>query len=176
MPVHVSVHVNSTFKEYIRRYQYEVPLIMGATLSGLILSMQRKAIVLSREALTKEVYAAALPASAEGDSAYYLEVKKRRSGAVWHAIKRKEIERIDANTYSGKVWVDDGATGSNGYYYAMILEYGGRAINYTARPFWRVTEVKMRAEARKLGAIALTYTKGRLKGQTAGGSAILEVV
>ena len=182
MPLEMKVLCDKKFHEYARRYNFEAPIIMGATLSALILGLQRTAIKAVRKRLSDQIYTAALPDSARGNASYYLEVKRRRSGAVFNAVKKSEIVRLDAHTYVGKVYVDKptelagrGETGTP-YYYAMILEHGGRTIGYEAKPFWRVTKAEMVVLVRTMSPKALTYIKGKFKGDSAGGSAILEVV
>ena len=174
MPLEMKIIADPKFKEYARRYNFEAPIIMGATLGALILGLQKTAMKAAQGRLMSEVYTAALPASAQGDAAYYLEVKKRRSGAAFKSVKKSEIIKLDAHTYTGSVYVDK-ADGSS-YYYARILEFGGRTINYAARPFWRVTKAEMVVLTHTMGPKALSYIKGKLKGGAAGGSGILEVV
>ena len=182
MPLEMKILCDKEFHEYARRYSTEAPIIMGATLSALILGLQKTAMKTARGRLMEQVYTAPLPDSARADPAFYLEVKRRRSGAVFKAINKSEIIRLDAHTYTGSVYVDKptelAGIDEKGtpYYYAIILDRGGMGGKYRERPFWRVTEREMAVLVRTMSPKAMSYIKGKLKGSATGGSGIFEVV
>ena len=159
----IKTEVSPEFKRTAQRFQYSSRQIVGDTMARLVSSAATAAKKEAQNQLMSLVYNAKLPDSVS-DSAAYLET--RRTGRAFRAVTKDPVKvagmASEASVRVAKENFDD-------YYYALILNYGGRGINYRARPFWTNTERTMRARFLLMGRLALKSISAGLAAESSTG-------
>lgn len=153
----IKTEVSPEFKRTAQRFQHSSRMIVGAELAALVRSAQVAGVKEAQNNLMKMVYNAALPDSVK-DAGTYLAT--RRTGRTFRAVKRDEVVSIPGGSTEGTIRVD--RQSFEDYYYALILNFGGRSINYASRPFWSDTERTMKLRFAIMGRIALRNATTRL--------------
>ena len=170
MPLGMTLVRDPNFARVVNRFKNDSERIVG---EEILVTVKLAAIAAKNEArlaLKSMVYTAPLPPSAyriwPDDPTKYLHMNAggydgRRTGRVWRATKTRTVSASRSMPIAD-MFIDQ--DDFSGFYYAWILNEGGKSINYPRRPFFTTTVAIMRARYKGLGSTSLGRMKQGLLG------------